>query len=117
MGTLSDMMGSDVSSVFLNTDDFAESIYRKAAGRRQQDSVTCLVTWDKPQTQGDLGQFSFVETGTLTVAPGDWAATDTWFIGDRTYRVTSVSAPQYGTQEITITRKATSDRTTALGIQ
>lgn len=109
-------MASDVSSVFLNADDFAEAIYRKPNDKRQKEAVTCLVTWDAPQVQGDLGQFSFTETGTLTVAPGDWSTNDTWFIGERSYRVTSVSVAQYGTQEITIVRKASSDRTTALGI-
>lgn len=114
--SLSQLIEDHADSLVFRTDRFSESVYRSVSGRRQKELVTCNVTWDKPQAQGNLGQVSFTETGTLTVAPGDWSTNDTWFIGERSYRVTSVSVAQHGTQEITIVRKASSDRTTALGI-
>jgi hypothetical protein len=55
--TLSDQMKSDVDDVFLNTDDFAESILRIVGGRNgRAESVTAIVTWQDTVTDDGRGR-------------------------------------------------------------
>lgn len=89
---LSDLIATDVTGVFLQVDDFAETIIRYAAGDRSKaSSITGLVTWKTDDVDNDnrgrgtdrRGEVMFSESVTVTL-------TDQLKINGKTYQVETV---------------------------
>ena len=102
MTTLKDLMASDVTDVFLDTDEFAEQVIRYAGGNVNGRAVTLLavVTWHPTVTDYSSGRAT-ERTGELMVAAGDtWKVTDAVKIGTQMVQVQTIGPEQYGKQTI-----------------
>lgn len=109
--TLAAVMQSDVSSVFMQTGEFAESVIRYVKGDSEhRQSFTAVVDLMQPEFSEERGR-GYITRGTVivddsvTVSAGD--AFD--IRGDR-YEVVSVKPAAYGIVEASVTRYETEAR-------
>lgn len=100
MASLSDMIASDVSDVFLNTDDFAETVrFMSDSG---PISATALIVMDEPIRDQDnetpttfTGEIHIAESRFNTIKR-DKTFPLTVIARGRKFNVTSVGLPEYG---------------------
>lgn len=103
--TLSSLISSDVASVFLNTDEFAETVTRYIGGDPgYTQSLTSVVTLDQPEFETSRGR-GFEIRGTALF---DDAATlnqaDALLIRGERYEVRTVKPAAFGVIEVTVVR-------------
>lgn len=102
--TLATQIDTDVSAVFLQTDDFAERVIHYPNGREDQAvRVTALVTWTPEQQEFSRGRANLrrgellLDSTGLTVTVKDGWRIDSW-----RYDTESVSTDQYGAVTVKI---------------
>ena len=97
--TLAAQILTDVSAVFLETDDFAETILHYPLGQEDRAvQVTALVTWGQEQEEFSRGRAT-TRRGEIFIASGTTISVkDAWRIGNLRYDTESVSTDQYGGQ-------------------
>lgn len=105
--TLKSLIQSQATSVFLDTNHFADAtISRKPGdGSAQENNLTGVVEEDDASEQTERGQDS-LRIGTLYVA--DTQATDLrdrWVINGETWRTVSIGPVAGGMKEIRISRR------------
>lgn len=119
--TLSDLMQSDVTDVFMNTDDFAETILRYVNGDPDNTcQVTAIVSW-YPTVPEMSGGRATKRRGEMLISSDDAVTKkDSFKIGDDRAEVEAVGPKQDGAQivylvqEIRETRGAVPVRTGGL---
>ncbi len=121
MGTLSDMIAGDVNAVFLDGDDFAETIRRRVEDGRgnRTSSVVAIVTWEPPISNSGDGKREANLRGSIAVPSGlnpPLKMSDRWIIGETTYATLAVHPPQYGMQSVLIEQRAGDLRGGSLGV-
>jgi hypothetical protein len=119
--TLKAMIEEHVSTVFLNTDDFAETIKRRVEDGRSNrtTSLVAVVTWDPPVSNSGEGKREANLRGTIAVPSGlnpPLKMSDRWIIGETTYATLAVHPPQYGMQNVLIEQRVGDMRGGSLGV-
>ena len=119
--TLKAMIDEHVSTVFLNADEFAETIKRRVEDGRNNrtSSLTAIVTWDLPVSYSGEGKREAKFRGTIAVASGlnpPPQMSDRWIIGEMTYATLAVQPPQYGMQNVLIEQRVGDMRGGSLGV-
>lgn len=101
--TLKSLIESHATSVFLNTDHFAESVTHRPLGVTANDAtVTAIVEWDEPSVETSHGR-EVRQSGKLSVADSvSCSVKDHWVVDSVTYQATSVRPAQGGLQIVTI---------------
>ena len=101
--TLRDEIDADAEGVFLNEDDFAESITHWPAGNSGAAAVvTAIVFLDDTEKVTESGK-KFATKGTIHVSSGTTLThDDVWVINSVNYQTIAVSTPQGGLTEIEI---------------
>ena len=114
---LSDLIAADASAVFLNTEDFAETVTHRPLGNDGDDvAVTAIVVWDKAGENGDGGKGTKL-SGRLDVAGSlAVAETDQWVVGGVLYQTLSIGEPQGGLRMVMIQRTKIERRTKARNV-
>lgn len=99
--SLNDMIASDVDDVFLDVDDFAETVIRYAGGAvDRRTEITAIVTWmpsDVSETRGKgyLRKCQMLVNDSVTITPAD-----AFKIGDARCEVTSIDNAQDGSRMV-----------------
>lgn len=107
--TLADLMASDVTGVFLNTSDFAESITHRPGGVPASDT-TATVVFDQGTGNGDNRKDSSagearVSTATVYAAASLAVAAGDQFVRDsEVWAVTTVAPDESGMQRCMVQR-------------
>lgn len=95
--TLRTVIASDVDDVFLQVDDFAETVLRYAGGDRSKaTSLTAIVTWhptDKTEARGHgyVRKADMLVNDSVTITPAD-----AFKVGQLRMEVESVDPPDDG---------------------
>jgi hypothetical protein len=99
--SLHDLIVSDVSDVFLVTDDFAEVVTRYAKGDRDvRSSVTGVVTYQPTDMLTTRGK-GYRRTATLAISSDVVVdAADAFLLGSDRYEVVAIDAPQDGMRTV-----------------
>lgn len=109
-------MGSDVASVFLNTDDFAESVTHVREGQRERATPAAITVWDIPDPRNTETRDAKLR-GTLHIAESVVVAmSDLWTIGGVIYATIGLGDPEHGMREVRIERRQGDIRRGSLGV-
>lgn len=101
--SLNQLISEHVTTVFLNTSHFAETVIRYAEGAvDRRTEITAIVTWmpsDVSETRGKgyLQKGEMLVSDSVTITPAD-----AFKIGDLRCEVTSIDEPQYGSKIVHI---------------
>jgi hypothetical protein len=99
--SLNDLMASDVADVFLQVDDFAETVIRYAGGAIDRKSeITAIVTWQPSQVSDSRGKgyvrkCEMLVDDSVTITPAD-----SFKIGSARCEVIAIDTPQYGAKTV-----------------
>lgn len=101
--TLKDEINADAAEVFLEVDDFAESVIHWPSGESGSAApVTALVFWDDAEKVTQGGK-KFPVNGTLHVSSGlTLSDDDVWVIGGINYQAVTVGQPAGGLVEVEV---------------
>ena len=99
--TLKSQIISEASTVFLNTDEFAESITHYPGGGNSGSPVTAIVTYDETSKEGGNLNEVHRSAGFLCVGSDvSMSSQDRVTIGDADYQVTKVDPVQAGMRKV-----------------
>lgn len=115
---LNDLIHSQASTVFLNTEHFAETVTHRPLGDDAFDAaVVANVVWEEPAENADGGQGQKLR-GRLDV-PSCLAldVRDQWLIEGRLYQTRLVGEAQGGLQAVLVQRTTIQRRGSARGTQ
>lgn len=116
MPSLSELMVSDVSEVFLNTDDFAETVIQEREGKRGKEQPTAITVWDIPD-QRSTGTRDAKLRGSLHLSSSVVVAmSDKWQIDGRTYCTIGIGDPEHGMREVRVEHRQGDIRRDSLGV-
>lgn len=104
--TLASQISDDVADVFLNTDDFAETVSRYPLGvAASAESVTAVFAERDPSQDTTRGDDN-MRTGALHVADSvDADPRDSWLIQSEVWETTSVSGSSGGMKVVEVKRR------------
>lgn len=114
---LNELIESQATTVFLNTDQFAEEVTHRPLGDDARDAaVIANVVWEQTAENQDGGVGNRLK-GQLDVA-GELAVdpTDRWVIDGEEYQTLTVGNPQGGLRQVTVQRITTQRRTKARSV-
>jgi len=109
--TLRELIASDVASVFLNTDEFAEQVIRYVGGDSgNRQAVSAIVeieqpTFEKERGRGYQTKAMVMVDDAVTVATGD-----AFLIRNERYEVLAVKPVEHGAREVSCVRYASEAR-------
>lgn len=114
MATLSEQIAAHATTVFLDTDHFAEQVTHRPLGDDAGDvAVVANVVWKDPADNPDGGTGQKLE-GTLDVAGSlTLDERDQWVIGGVLYQTRLVGEPQGGLRRVMIQRTKIQRRASA----
>ena len=104
--TLASQILTDVSEVFLNTDDFAEPVYRLEGGDvgSQTTIAAAVVRLKDPEIVESKGRGTIIKADVLLPEAQIILFGDALLIGGLRYEVVHVSDPQHGMKTASVTR-------------
>ena len=103
--SLSDMIATDVSDVFLQTDDFADTVRRYRNGDLKDGiDFVAVVTVSGADTSEHLGRGTIVRASFVCAEAADIRATDKVRHNGIDYEVENVSDPEHGMKTVTMQR-------------
>lgn len=104
--TLKALIAADVSNVFLNADEFAESVTRWPQGY-EGSAVTVTAVWEPDDVDRDatMDGERYTQDGTLNVSSSvSVHREDVWVIGDEQYATTSTGKVEGGLRSLRLRR-------------
>jgi hypothetical protein len=103
---LNTLISEHMSSVFLNTDHFAETMTRYAGGVEAQSStITGMVTWEKVAQDDTRGRATMVRGEVIVSADTEISISDALVINDAVYSIDGVSPAQDGAMLVSVLRR------------
>jgi len=109
--TLKSLIEADVASVFLNTDEFAETVTRLIGGDAGHTQlITAVVTLDQPTFERSRGR-GYETRSTMMIDDASAIATgDAVLIRGVRYEVITVKPADFGSVDVTLSRYASEAR-------
>lgn len=103
--TLSSLISSDVSSVFLNTGEFAETVTRYARGSASsQTSLTAVVSLEQPDFESSRGRGFEIRGAAMFASTVTLNQADALIVRGERYEVRTVKPAAFGIIEVTLVR-------------